>query len=142
MLQSVYNFFHWFGGITTHCAFFLVSLGGLISMGISGIVGVVSTMFCKFTWLSTATNWVVSATESVRTFVNQDFGVLGEILLGWFSLNSLVQYLTVLVTCTVGATVVVFVTIFAALFVAVPIILSCKAICKAVKTASLGLLEP
>lgn len=117
-------------------------IGVQMGLAVISMAGVISTMFSKFTWLNSATSYVQNATTVVSQFMQRDFGVIGNVLLGWFALDHLSQVAIVTITATIGVTVVVFVTIFVSVMTVVPSILIVRGIMKALQTASIGILDP
>lgn len=113
----------------------ILSVPGLMVIALGSIGVFVSTIFSRFTWLASATQYVQQATQIVQQFGNEEYGAIGQFLLGWFGFGNLAIAITSVITMTVGATIAVFVTLLIGIVAIVPLVYAVRAALRTINLA-------
>lgn len=85
---------------------------GLFVTVISSVSVAVGGMFSRFTFFTPAVTAIQNATTSVQTIMNAPHGALGDVFLGFFAIDRIVQTILLLITLTIGVSTVALITIF------------------------------
>lgn len=121
----------------------VTSLPGLIISAVVGVFSFVGSLFSRFSWTTTITDWVNSASTSldyVLQFV--DDGGIGSICVRFLALDQLALSAVSLFGLTVGVLTLCLVTFVSSLFLLASSVLAIRGTLKLIHVASAGFLKP